>query len=115
MTATQEQPVRTPNFRRKITPMLQQIGTWRQTMTNAWKPPSARWFADPDGHERWHPTPRKRSEIPATEFPEHNPEALRRLVTFCRAIANRADQIAELAEHRLHELAEQRRAEEPPA
>ncbi len=110
MTGEQERPARPQNFRRTIVPMLQQIGGWRQTMTNAWQPPSARWFADPDGHERWHATPRKRSEIPASEFPENDPEALRRLIRFCRAIASRAEQITELAEHRLDELAEQRRA-----
>jgi hypothetical protein len=112
MTDEKEQPARPPNFRRLIVPMLQQIGDWRQTMTHGWKPPSARWFADPDGHERWHATPRKRSDIPASEFPENDPEALRRLIKFCRAIANRADQITELAEHRLDELAEQRRAQQ---
>lgn len=112
MTGGEQKPARPQNFRRRITPMLQQIGAWRQTMTHAWQPPSTRWFTDPDGHERWHPTPRKRSDIPASEFPENDPEALRRLITYCRAIASSADQITELAEHRLHDLAAQRRAEQ---
>ncbi|MFG2042175.1 hypothetical protein [Dactylosporangium sp. NPDC048998] len=58
MTGEEEKPAPAQNFRRAIVPMLQQISGWRQTTTHAWKPPSARWFADPDGHERWHATPR---------------------------------------------------------
>lgn len=92
-------------FRRDMLGALRKVVKALRVQVTVWNaPPSLTWFADPDGVERWHAEPRKREEIAETEWPENDPERLRRLIGWSRHLSRELQAIARAADERHREL-----------
>jgi hypothetical protein len=85
---------------------LSEAKKWLGYQTQVWgAPPSLRWFADePGGVAFWHREKRRRVDVPAAEYSENDTTKLAELVTYCRAVIVRMEEVITLAEERIADL-----------
>lgn len=95
-----------PNMRREALKLLRETSNWLHCMINDWKePPSLTWYDAGDGKGRqWQRVPRKREDVPASEYQENSVAKLEHLILYMDAVKIRADQIWTLASKRIDEL-----------
>ena len=99
---------RTRGFRPTVLTELRRVKSHLTIMVNAWSDvPSTVWYDAGDGRGlNWQPpeTRRKRSDIPASEYPENDSAQLDRLINYLLWTRIRADQLIEMTRERLAEL-----------
>lgn len=99
---------RKKNPRREILSEISKIKQWAQRMVSVWSTvPSVRHFADErGGPSRWHATPRKRSDIPSSEYVENDPRRWADLVLYMNATQRKAIEIERFAREQVKALGE---------
>jgi hypothetical protein len=89
-----------------IVEQLRHLGANARTMTAQWGSPPSRTFYDANDGRGFtsHFPGRARKDIPAEEYPENNPEQLRRLIRFMITIEEQAAEAHRLAAAQLQIL-----------
>jgi hypothetical protein len=94
-------------FRPQVIEQLRKMRAWHAYLLAAWQAPSSTWYDAGDGRGIASNPKRSRSDIPAAEFPEHNPQRLRELVGYMESVEAQARIIRQAAQNRLMQLEEQ--------
>jgi hypothetical protein len=82
---------------------LDKLKTWIEIQRSVLRPPSKTWYDADDGKGMTYHLP-PRTEVPAEEYPENQPEMWDNLAKYMQAIQRKAREIEEYAEKKAFEL-----------